>query len=124
MPQVWTNLLDNAIDAAPEGGKILIETGVEAGAITVSIEDNGPGIPPEIQQQIFDPFFTTKEAGKGTGLGLDIVQRKVAKCGGQILLESRPGRTRFTVRFPLPKAGSPECAAGEPSSTTTGQKTD
>lgn len=112
MPQVWTNLLDNAIDAVPEGGKILIETAVDAGAISVSIEDNGPGIPPELQKQIFDPFFTTKEAGKGTGLGLDIVQRKVAKCGGQILLESVPGRTRFTVRFPLagPSAGEATAA--------------
>ncbi len=121
MPQVWTNLLDNAIDAVPEGGKILIETAVEPGAITVAIEDNGPGIPPDLQNQIFDPFFTTKEVGKGTGLGLDIVQRKVAKCGGEILLESRPGRTRFTVRIPLTPAEHPAPGDVESTSASTGE---
>jgi signal transduction histidine kinase len=123
MPQVWTNLLDNAIDAVPEGGKILIETEAEPGAILVSIEDNGPGIPPELQKQIFDPFFTTKEVGKGTGLGLDIVQRKVAKCGGEILLESRPGRTRFTVRIPVTEPNGPGPESAGKVSATTGQKT-
>ncbi len=104
--QVWTNLLDNAIDAAPEGGTIQIATWSEATDPThkpdlcIRIEDNGAGIPPECQPQIFDPFFTTKPVGVGTGLGLGIVYRIVEQCGGSIHFSSIPGATAFVVRLP------------------------
>ncbi len=99
--QVWTNLIDNAIDALPAGGELRVETAHEAAHVVVRVIDNGPGIPPEIQPRIFEPFFTTKGVGDGTGLGLDIVQRIVRQHAGQIDVESRPGRTAFTVRLPL-----------------------
>jgi signal transduction histidine kinase len=103
--QVWTNLLDNAADAmAPAGGTIRIKTssdGRQGGEITVEISDTGPGIPAEIRGKIFDPFFTTKGAGKGTGLGLEIVKRIVRRHRGTLELTSRPGETRFVVRLPL-----------------------
>jgi signal transduction histidine kinase len=100
--QVWTNLVDNAIDAMPEGGLLRIETGHEGGTALVRFIDNGSGIPPEIQSRIFDAFFTTKPMGVGTGLGLDIVQRIVAhQHGGRVDVESAPGRTVFTVRLPV-----------------------
>jgi signal transduction histidine kinase len=101
--QVWTNLLDNAIDAAPDGGLIRVEArrdGVSSAAVRVI--DNGPGVPTEIQSRIFEPFFTTKQVGQGTGLGLDIVERIVVQQhGGGLDLESEPGRTVFTVRLPI-----------------------
>jgi signal transduction histidine kinase len=101
--QVWTNLLDNAIDAAPDGGLIRVEAsrdGVSSAAVRVI--DNGPGVPTEIQSRIFEPFFTTKPVGQGTGLGLDIVERIVVQQhGGGLDLESEPGRTVFTVRLPI-----------------------
>ena len=75
--QVWTNLIENAIDAIDGQGPILIRTRQESNGVVVEIEDHGPGIPPEITSRIFDPFYTTKEPGKGTGLGLDIVRRIV-----------------------------------------------
>ena len=100
--QVWTNLLDNAIDAAGPDGEVCISTSLEDDDIVVVVADNGGGIPPEIQNKIFDPFFTTKDVGEGTGLGLDVVRRIVAeRCGGDIDVESEPGNTRFTVRLPL-----------------------
>jgi len=101
--QVWTNLIDNAIDAMGErGGVITIRTYQEDGHAVVEIADDGPGIPEAIQPQIFDPFFTTKEVGKGTGLGLDVARRIVtARSGGQIDLRSRPGETVFRVRIPV-----------------------
>lgn len=100
--QVWTNLLDNAIDAAGPEGEVCIGTSREADRLIVEIADNGPGIPPDVQPRIFDPFFTTKDVGEGTGLGLDIVRRIVTdRCGGEIAFESRPGDTRFWVRLPL-----------------------
>jgi signal transduction histidine kinase len=100
--QVWTNLLDNAIDAAPEGGQIRIETRREDDAVTVQVMDNGSGIPAEIQSRIFEPFFTTKAVGEGTGLGLDIVRRIITQeHGGDISVQSRPGETVFTVTLPL-----------------------
>jgi signal transduction histidine kinase len=104
--QVWTNLLDNAIDAAPQGGIIQIATWSESidsarkPDLCVRIEDNGPGIPLECQSQIFDPFFTTKPVGIGTGLGLGIVYRIVEQCGGSIHFSSTPGATAFVVRLP------------------------
>ena len=99
--QVWTNLIDNAIVALPAEGELRVETAREAAHVVVRVIDNGPGIPPEIQPRIFEPFFTTKGVGEGTGLGLDIAQRIVRQHAGQIDVESRPGRTAFTVRFPL-----------------------
>ena len=100
--QVWTNLIDNAIDAAPEGGLIRIEAASDsATSAAVRVIDNGPGVPLEIQSRIFEPFFTTKPVGQGTGLGLDIVERIVVQQhGGKVELESQPGRTIFTVRLP------------------------
>jgi signal transduction histidine kinase len=104
--QVWTNLLDNAIDAAPQEGVIQISTWSESVEPTrkpelcIRIEDNGPGIPIECQSQIFDPFFTTKPVGVGTGLGLGIVYRIVEQCGGSIHFSSTPGSTAFVVRLP------------------------
>lgn len=100
--QVWTNLLDNAIDAMPSGGTLRIEASREGAMAVVRVIDSGTGIPPEIQPRIFEAFFTTKSVGEGTGLGLDIVQRIVVQQhGGRIDVESRPGRTAFTVRLPI-----------------------
>ncbi|MEM1181643.1 MAG: ATP-binding protein [Acidobacteriota bacterium] len=101
MNQVWTNLIDNAIDALPEGGTIRIETEHDTCSAFVRFIDNGPGIPEDVQQRIFEPFFTTKAAGEGTGLGLDISHRIVLQHDGEIQLESEPGKTAFTVRLPL-----------------------
>jgi len=104
--QVWTNLIHNAIQAMDGQGEILIETRAEGGEVEVAIQDNGPGIPPEIAARIFEPFYTTKAKGEGTGLGLSISARIVEKHGGTISLDSRPGRTRFEVRLPV--AGAPQ----------------
>lgn len=102
--QVWTNLLDNAADAVhmtDDPNRIIIRTYGEEGWAIVEIEDNGPGIPAEIQHRVFDSFFTTKEPGKGTGLGLDISHAIVAdKHRGELSFESEPGRTTFRVRLP------------------------
>jgi signal transduction histidine kinase len=104
LSQVWTNLLDNAIDASPERGTIRIRTWVENGNVCVAIADEGPGISEENQQRLFEPFFTTKPPGLGTGLGLGIVHRIVVESyGGQIGFETEPGRTEFTVRIPVVK---------------------
>jgi signal transduction histidine kinase len=102
--QIWTNLIDNAVDAMDGTGEIRIRTVREYGMARVELEDNGPGIPPAIQGRIFEPFFTTKGMGQGSGLGLDVVRRIVEQHHGQIHVESRPGMTRFVVRLPLPKA--------------------
>ena len=99
--QVWTNLLDNAIDAVADGGTIRIATRCEGEVVCVNLIDDGPGIPDEMQSRIFDPFFTTKEPGKGTGLGLDIVQRIVRQHEGTIVVTSEPGRTEFEVCLPI-----------------------
>jgi signal transduction histidine kinase len=100
--QVWTNLVDNAIDAMQGRGRISIRTRHEDNAVTVEIGDQGPGIPSDLASRIFDPFFTTKEPGKGTGLGLDIVHRIVVDAHhGDISVESKPGDTRFFVRLPI-----------------------
>ncbi len=104
LSQVWTNLLDNAIDAAPPKGTITVRTKVEENHICVGISDNGPGIPPENKSRIFEPFFTTKPVGEGTGLGLDIVQRiVVGQFGGHVEVNSVPGETEFTVMLPINK---------------------
>ena len=99
--QIWTNLIDNAIDAMSGRGELVVRTAAEFGGIVVEIRDNGPGIPPEIRDRIFEPFFTTKPVGDGTGLGLDAVYRIVQKHRGQVRVESEPGRTSFEVRLPF-----------------------
>ncbi len=99
--QVWTNILDNAIDALQGRGEIVLRTRVEEGFVVVEIQDNGPGIPAEIQQRIFDPFFTTKAPGKGTGLGLHIAYTIVNNHYGKIRVQSEPGKTVFRVALPI-----------------------
>jgi signal transduction histidine kinase len=99
--QVWTNLIDNAIDAMGGKGELRVRTYRDTGCVVVEIGDNGPGISPEIQAHIFEPFFTTKGVGEGTGLGLDTVQRIVRKHKGNIQVNSKPGDTRFQVSLPL-----------------------
>jgi len=115
LSQVWTNLIDNALDASPSNAKIKISTWIEAPApssdagaepgpdrLTVAIEDHGEGIPSDVLPHIFEAFFTTKPQGSGTGLGLEIVHRIVTqKFGGSIDVASEPGNTRFVVRLPL-----------------------
>jgi signal transduction histidine kinase len=102
--QVWTNLLDNAADAV-EGmpdGCIKIRAYIENDCVAVDIEDNGPGIPPEVQRRLFEPFYTTKGVGKGTGLGLATAYGIVhGHHGGEIVVNSVPGRTVFHVCLPL-----------------------
>ena len=104
--QIWTNLLDNAIDASQQGGRISIRTWSEHTPDTartdlcIEIVDRGSGIPLEAQPHIFDPFYTTKAAGVGTGLGLGIVGRIVEQFGGSIWFSSEPGMTEFVVRLP------------------------
>jgi signal transduction histidine kinase len=98
--QVWTNLIDNAIDAMDKGGKLSVSIQLEREMVRIDIEDSGSGIPEEILGQIFDPFFTTKEIGKGTGLGLDIVSKIVSHHNGKISVKSIPGQTVFTVCLP------------------------
>jgi signal transduction histidine kinase len=99
--QVWTNIIDNAIDAMGGKGELRIRTYREDNCVVVEIGDNGPGIPPETEPHIFEPFFTTKGVGEGTGLGLDTVQRIVRKHRGNIQVTSKPGDTRFQVWLPL-----------------------
>lgn len=100
--QVWTNLISNAVDAMHGCGVLTVSTRREGDSVLVVVADNGPGIPAEVQERIFQPFFTTKAAGQGTGLGLEISRRiVVARHGGEIEVESKPGDTRFTVRLPL-----------------------
>jgi signal transduction histidine kinase len=111
--QIWTNILDNAIDAVGPNGHIRVKTWAEETApdaknpnskarqyLCISIADDGSGIPPESQSHIFDPFYTTKAVGVGTGLGLGIVHRIVEQYGGTITFSSQPGNTEFRVRLP------------------------
>jgi len=99
--QVWTNIIDNAIDVLPDNGTIRIAASAFAERVEVCIEDNGPGIPDDVLPHIFEPFYSTKDVGEGTGLGLDIAHRIVVQQHrGQILVESEPGRTRFRVQLP------------------------
>jgi len=102
--QVWTNIIDNAIDAMNGNGQLRVRTYRDDGCVVVEIGDNGPGISPEVRAHIFEPFFTTKAVGEGTGLGLDTVQRIVRKHKGSIQVESEPGDTRFYVLLPLADA--------------------
>lgn len=101
--QVWTNLVDNALDAMEPGrqGRLEIATTKDRQCVHVTITDNGPGIPEEIQSRIFEPFFTTKDMGKGTGLGLDVVSQIVQRHRGSVKQTSVPGKTIFTISFPI-----------------------
>jgi signal transduction histidine kinase len=108
--QVWTNIIENAVDAMPGGGELRVRTFREDHYVVVEISDSGPGIPPEIRPYIFDPFFTTKDVGEGTGLGLNTVQTIVRKLGGNIQVTSKPGDTRFQVWLPCAAPSEP----GEP----------
>jgi signal transduction histidine kinase len=102
LSQVWTNLLDNAIDASPQKGTITVRTWVEGENVAIAIADNGSGIPEENKKVIFEPFFTTKPTGQGTGLGLDIVRHIVVdKFGGTIQVDSVPGNTEFSIKLPV-----------------------
>jgi signal transduction histidine kinase len=100
--QVWSNLLDNALDALQKGGEVNVTVRRRGEHVVVCVTDNGPGIPEDVRPHIFDPFFTTKPPGSGTGLGLDIVRRLVQRIGGDITVESEPGRTAFKVALPVP----------------------
>jgi signal transduction histidine kinase len=102
--QVWTNIIDNAIDAMGGKGALRVRVYRDADCVVVEIGDSGSGIPPEVEPHIFEPFFTTKGVGQGTGLGLDTVQRIVRKHRGTIQVDSKPGDTRFQVLLPMAKA--------------------
>ena len=138
LSQVWTNLIDNALDASPSNSSIRIATWIELGAgsgngrvsgeagtsaqLAISIEDHGEGIPPESLPRIFEAFYTTKPLGTGTGLGLEIVHRIVTqKFGGTIDVESQPGSTRFIVRLPLMDRASGDVPAPAHSSKLHGR---
>ena len=121
LSQVWTNLIDNALDASPANAKIRIETWIEPGTeadhgrgqLAVCVEDHGEGISAEALPHIFEAFFTTKPQGHGTGLGLEIVHRIVTqKFAGSIEVQLTPGNTRFIVRLPLGKPA--QCTATLP----------
>jgi signal transduction histidine kinase len=97
---VWTNLLDNAIDAVGDSGEITITTRADGDCVEVDIADDGPGMTAEVRQRVFDPFYTTKEVGKGTGLGLDTARRIIVdRHHGSLTVQSEPGATVFRARF-------------------------
>jgi signal transduction histidine kinase len=100
--QVWTHLIDNAVDAMAGTGRLRVSTRAERGSVVVEIADTGAGMTPEVRAHAFDPFFTTKDVGKGTGLGLDISRRIVVdRHGGEISIHQEPGETVLRVRLPL-----------------------
>lgn len=99
--QVWTNLIDNAVDAMEGHGTLRIATRCEGTDLVVEITDSGPGIDPAVLNRVFEPFFTTKDVGKGTGLGLDISRRIIDRHGGEIAFDSHPGSTTARVRLPI-----------------------
>jgi signal transduction histidine kinase len=107
--QIWANLIDNALDAVQDGGRVEVTAARERQRVVVRVVDNGAGIPDEILPHLFEPFFTTKPVGKGTGLGLDIVRRLISHNDAGIDVESRPGRTEFRVSLPIVE---PEGAGG------------
>jgi signal transduction histidine kinase len=102
--QVWTNLIHNAVHAMDGQGRLQLGSTHHDGHVVVSVTDSGPGVPPDLQTKIFEPFFSTKQRGEGTGLGLHICRQIVAKHGGDIALDSKPGKTTFSVRLPLDRA--------------------
>jgi signal transduction histidine kinase len=104
--QVWTNIIDNAVDAMEGNGQIILRTYQEDKNVIVEIMDNGPGIPKDVQSRIYEPFFTTKPPGKGTGLGLHISHDIIAnRHHGQLLVDSKPGETRFKAVLPIRMRG-------------------
>jgi signal transduction histidine kinase len=98
--QIWSNLIDNALDAVPDAGRVDVSARRERNRVVVRVVDNGAGIPADVRDRIFDPFFTTKPVGKGTGLGLDIVRRLISHNDAEIEVDSAPGRTEFRVVLP------------------------
>jgi signal transduction histidine kinase len=104
--QVWTALIENALDAVQDEGQIKLIARTAGDLLLVEIWDDGPGIPPELQARIFEPFFTTKAPGSGLGLGLDVVNRIVRMHRGYVTVQSKPGATCFQVRLPLQQAQS------------------
>ena len=111
--QVWTNIIENAIEAMLGQGELRVRTFCDDHFVMVEIGDSGPGIPPQIRSHIFDPFFTTKGVGEGTGLGLSTVQTIVRKHGGNIQVSSMPGDTRFQVWLPLTTDGTQQTPAAD-----------
>lgn len=105
--QVWTNIIDNAVDAMQGKGEITLRTSAKGEYVFVEIQDNGPGIPPHIRERVFEPFYTTKPPGVGTGLGLHISYTIIQKHHGQIGLTSEPGKTCFQVKLPIRLPRSP-----------------
>ena len=100
--QVWTNLIDNAVDAMDGDGTLTLATSVDGDDVVVEISDTGPGIDADVLARIFEPFFTTKDVGKGTGLGLDITRRIIVdRHAGDVTFASQPGATTATVRLPI-----------------------
>ena len=99
---MWTNLIDNALAAAPAGGRVTIRTRRAGDFLVVEVEDDGPGIPDDVAARIFDPFFTTKPPGEGTGLGLDIARRIVVRHRGDLRLKPMDRGASFQVLLPLP----------------------
>ncbi len=100
--QVWTNLIDNAVDAMDGTGTLRVATRVEGDSVVVEIGDTGPGMPPQVAGRAFEAFYTTKDVGHGTGLGLDIARRIVVeRHGGKITIDSKPGETVLRVRIPV-----------------------
>src|SRR5262249_11860744 len=102
--QIWSNLIENALDAIPDAGRVEVLANRERQTVVVRIVDNGSGIPDQIRGRIFDPFVTTKPVGQATGLGLALVRRLVRHNDGDISVESRPGRTEFRVILPAVEA--------------------
>jgi len=108
--QIWANLIDNALDAAPASGRVEVAAARDRNRVVVRVIDNGDGIPDTVRARMFDPFFTTKPLGQGTGLGLDIVRRLAQHNDAEIHVVSQPGRTEFSVSLPIaeqPTAGGP-----------------
>ena len=99
--QVWTNLLDNALDTVADGGRVEVATRRVGDLVCVHVVDDGPGMPAGVRGRVVEPFFTTTAPGAGTGLGLDVARRVVTQHAGRISAESRPGRTDFEVCLPV-----------------------
>lgn len=99
---MWTNLIDNAVDAMDGNGTLRVATRLEKDDVVVDIGDTGPGMPPSVAARAFEAFYTTKDVGEGTGLGLDIARRIVVeRHGGKITIDSQPGRTVLRVHIPI-----------------------
>jgi signal transduction histidine kinase len=106
--QVWTNLIDNALDAMGDAGTLRVSTRTEGNDVVIEVGDTGPGMPPQVAARAFEAFYTTKDAGKGTGLGLDIARRIIVeRHGGTIVIDFQPGETVLRVRIPLRAARLP-----------------